>query len=114
MSHQPHPWGPWSPAQGHPPAHPAAPRDDLMLLWNAARTGAAVGACGAAALNIHRMRGQSMCWQQALSDTAATSLKAGVATAAGAAVGGRWPPSHGQHCGFIVDRGRPRTGDGAP
>lgn len=84
MNHHRHPWGPWSPAHGHPPA---APRDDLMLLWNAARTGAVVGACGAAAINLHRMRNQDVTWQQALADTTTASVKAGIATAAAAAVG---------------------------
>lgn len=87
MSQHPSPWGPWHPAHGHTPQTPVTPRDDLMRLWSAARTGAVVGACGAGALNIHRMRNQGMTWQQALTDTATASVKAGVATAAAAAVG---------------------------
>ena len=62
-------------------------RHDLNVLLNAARTGALIGATGAAALNLHRLRKEETDWQQALSNTAKFGLTAGVATAAATAVG---------------------------
>jgi hypothetical protein len=62
-------------------------RHDMHLLLNAAKTGALIGATGAAALNLHRMRSAEANWQQALTNTAKVGLTAGVATAAATAVG---------------------------
>lgn len=62
-------------------------RHDMNLLLNAARTGALIGATGAAALNLHRLRNQETNWQQAAVQTAKVGLTAGVATAAATAVG---------------------------
>lgn len=62
-------------------------RHDMNLLLNAARTGALIGATGAAALNLHRLRNDETSWQQALAQTAKVGLTAGVATAAATAVG---------------------------
>ena len=60
---------------------------DLNRLLDAAKVGAMVGASGAAAYNLHRVRKQEIDWQQGLRDTAKVSLKAGAATAAATAVG---------------------------
>lgn len=62
-------------------------RHDLYLLLNAARTGALIGATGAAALNLQRLRQDETSWQQAVTSTAKVGLTAGVATAAATAVG---------------------------
>jgi hypothetical protein len=62
-------------------------QNDMNLLMNAAQTGAIVGATGAAAVNLHRMRNDEATWQQALTNTAKVGLSAGVATAAATAVG---------------------------
>lgn len=56
-------------------------------LMNAAKFGAVVGAAGAAAYNIRRMREEGLGWQQATLDTAKVALGAGAATAAATAVG---------------------------
>ena len=61
-------------------------QQELSMLLHAARTGAMVGATGAAAVNLHRMRRNETDWRQALSNTAKVGLTAGVATAAAAAV----------------------------
>jgi len=78
----------------HYPMHPYqgyyAPMyqgDDARYLFNAARTGAIVGAAGAAALSLHGVRSGGMSWQQAAMNTARGGLNAGLATAAAAAVG---------------------------
>ncbi len=60
---------------------------DMNLLMNAAMTGAMVGATGAAALNLHRIRNDEANWQQALTSTVKVGFTAGVATAAATAVG---------------------------
>jgi hypothetical protein len=60
---------------------------DARYLFNAARTGAIVGATGAAALSLHGVRSGGMSWQQAAVNTAKGGLSAGLATAAAAAVG---------------------------
>lgn len=72
-----------------PPTQPHAwqERHDMQLLLNAAKTGALIGATGAAALGLHRIRHQEAHWQQALASTAKAGLTAGVATAAATAVG---------------------------
>ncbi|MGD2118105.1 MAG: hypothetical protein PVG66_07090 [Chromatiales bacterium] len=62
-------------------------RNDLDLLLNAAKTGAVIGASGAAAVNLHRMRRDEIEWQQALRNTVAAGFTVGVATSAAAAVG---------------------------
>lgn len=62
-------------------------QQDLHLLLNAAKTGAIVGATGAAAQNLHQMRNDGLDWQQALTNTARIGLTVGVATAAATAVG---------------------------
>lgn len=60
---------------------------DMNLLLNAARTGAMVGATGAAAMNLHQVRNDGMGWQQAATNTIKVGVTAGVATAAATAVG---------------------------
>jgi hypothetical protein len=60
---------------------------DMNLLMNAAKTGAIIGATGAAAMNLHQMRTDGMSWQQAASNTVKVGVSAGVATAAATAVG---------------------------
>ena len=62
-------------------------KTDLNLLLDAARTGAVVGATGAAAVNLHRARQGEVNWQQGVSDTVKVGFSAGVATAAATAVG---------------------------
>lgn len=62
-------------------------RHDLKLLLDAATTGALIGATGAAAMNLHRIRNDETNWQRALSQTAKVGLTAGVATVAATAVG---------------------------
>ncbi|MCG8425899.1 MAG: magnetosome protein MamC [Chromatiales bacterium] len=62
-------------------------QQELMLLLDAARNGAMVGAAGAAAANLHRMRQQQVDWQEAVRNTAKVGFTAGVATAAATAVG---------------------------
>jgi len=62
-------------------------RRDMDVLLNAAKTGAMIGATGAAALNLHRIRNAESNWRQALVDSARVGLTAGVATAAATAVG---------------------------
>ncbi len=61
--------------------------DDARLLLNAARTGALIGATGAAALNLQRIRNDESDWRQALTRSAKAGLTAGIATAAATAVG---------------------------
>jgi hypothetical protein len=56
-------------------------------LMNAAKFGAVVGAAGAAACNIRRVREEGLAWQQATLDTAKVALGTGAATAAATAVG---------------------------
>lgn len=63
------------------------PQQELGRLLDAARTGMIVGGAGAAALNLHRMRDHGIDWQEALGNTAKTSLEAGIATAAATSVG---------------------------
>ena len=62
-------------------------RHDVNLLLHSARTGALIGATGAAALNLHRLRDGATGWQQLVGDTVKVGLTAGVATAAATAVG---------------------------
>lgn len=71
----------------HVQQHAWQQRHDLQLLLNAAKTGAMIGATGAAALSLHRIRSREANWQQALTHTAKVGLTAGVATAAATAVG---------------------------
>lgn len=71
----------------HTQHHAWQEQHDRRLLLNAAKTGALIGATGAAALSLHRMRNEEANWQQALTSTAKVGLTAGVATAAATAVG---------------------------
>jgi acetate kinase len=73
--------------QPYVPQQQEMQQHDLHLLLNAAKTGAAVGATGAAAMNLHRIRRAEIDWQQALGNTVKVGFTAGVATAAAAAVG---------------------------
>lgn len=73
-------------AQGMVPYDPA--RQQYDRLFNAAKFGAVVGATGAAAHNLHRLRRDGISPQQAALNTARAGLGAGAATAAAAAVGG--------------------------
>jgi hypothetical protein len=57
------------------------------LVMGAARFGAVVGASGAAAHNLQRMRNEGLTWQQAAADTARVGVLTGAATAAAAAAG---------------------------
>ena len=87
MTHHYYPMTPMHPLQGCEQPQPMQPWHDNRVLWNAAATGAIVGATGAAALSLHRRRDQGIPWQQVLTDTARAGLTAGVATAAATAVG---------------------------
>lgn len=62
-------------------------QQDLDLLLKAAKTGAVVGATGAAAINLHRMRRNEIDLQAALSDTVKAGFNTAVATGAATAVG---------------------------
>ena len=62
-------------------------KTDLNLLLDAAKTGAIVGATGAAAVNLHRARRGEVDWQEGLGNTVKVGFSAGVATAAATAVG---------------------------
>jgi hypothetical protein len=73
--------------QPYAPQQPSMQQHDLQLLLNAAKTGAVVGATGAAAMNLHRIRRAGIDWQEALGNTVKVGFTAGVATAAAAAVG---------------------------
>jgi len=75
------------PMQGYENQQAMQLQQDANLLLDAAKTGAVVGATGAAALNLHRMRNDQVTWQQALSNTAKVGFTAGLATAAATAVG---------------------------
>lgn len=84
----------YHPMQAYEPTYEMQQRHEMNLLLNAARTGAVVGATGAAAVNLHRMRNAGIGWQEALTNTVKVGFTAGVATAAAAAVGqmfGRHP-----------------------
>ena len=81
----PYPMQPYSPPNTIDPAQQR--QQDINLLMNAARTGAVVGATGAAAMNLHRMRNKGMGWQEAATNTVKAGFTAGVATAAATAVG---------------------------
>ena len=81
----PYPMQPYSPPN---PADPAQQQQqDINLLMNAAKTGAVVGATGAAAMNLHHIRNNGMSWQDAATNTVKAGFTAGVATAAATAVG---------------------------
>lgn len=71
----------------HPMASRKAHRSDLSLLLDAAKTGAVVGASGAAAVSLHRIRREEIEWQEALNNTLKVGAAAGVATGAATAVG---------------------------
>ena len=79
------------PMQPYSPPNPADPtqqqQQDINLLMNAAKTGAVVGATGAAAMNLHHIRNNGMSWQDAATNTVKAGFTAGVATAAATAVG---------------------------
>ena len=79
------------PMQAYRPSQQTDPvqqqQQDMNLLMNAAKTGAVVGATGAAAMNLHRMRNDGMSWQEAATNTVKAGFTAGVATAAATAVG---------------------------
>ncbi len=60
---------------------------ELNQLLQAAKTGAIVGATGAAAVNLHKLRADQTDWPSALKQTAKAGLAAGAATAAATAVG---------------------------
>jgi hypothetical protein len=73
--------------QPYAPQQQEMQQHDLQLLLNAAKTGAVVGATGAAAMNLHRIRRSEIDWQEALGNTIKVGFTTGVATAAAAAVG---------------------------
>ena len=77
MTHHYYPMTPMHPMQGCEQPQPMQPWHDNRVLWNAAATGAIVGATGAAALSLHRRRDQGIPWQQVLTDTARAGLTAG-------------------------------------
>ena len=89
MSHYYHYGHPMQPYAANPqPVDPAMQQhQDMNLLLNAAKTGALIGATGAAAMNLHHMRNDGMSWQQAATNTVKVGVTAGVATAAATAVG---------------------------
>lgn len=87
MTQHYYPMQPTQPMQSWEPPAEQQQRQDMNLLLNAAKTGAVVGASGAAALNLHRMRNDGTTWQEALTDTLKVGFTAGVATAAAASVG---------------------------
>lgn len=60
---------------------------DYSVLANAAKTGAIVGAAGAAAMQLHRYRQEGTSWQAAASNTAVGAMQVAVATTAATAVG---------------------------
>lgn len=62
-------------------------RGDAGMLLEAFKTGAMVGGTGAAALNIYKVRKESLDPKQAALGTAKFALSAGVATVAATAVG---------------------------
>lgn len=66
---------------------------ELNLLLQTATTGAIVGATGAAAVNLHKLRNDHTDWQTAAKQTAKAGLAAGTATAAATAVGRLFPRS---------------------
>jgi hypothetical protein len=82
-----HHYYPMHAMQPYAPQQQEMQQHDLNLLLNAAKTGAVVGATGAAAMNLHRIRRAEIDWQQALGNTIKVGFTAGVATAAAAAVG---------------------------
>lgn len=62
-------------------------QNELNVLLDAAKTGAVVGASGAAAANLHRLRRQEVGWEDAMANTVKVGFAAGVATGAATAVG---------------------------
>jgi hypothetical protein len=78
---------PMQPMQSYDPQQQLQQQHEMNLLMNAAKTGAMVGASGAAAYNLHRMRNEGITWQEAAMNTAKVGFTAGVATAAATAVG---------------------------
>ncbi len=60
---------------------------ELHQLLQAAKTGAIVGATGAAAVNLHKLRADQTDLPSALKQTAKAGIAAGAATAAATAVG---------------------------
>ncbi len=68
-------------------SHPSHERQEIDVLLDAAKTGAVVGATGAAAANLHRIRHGEIDWQEAATQTIKVGFTAGVATAAATAVG---------------------------
>jgi predicted deacylase len=87
MTHYYYPMQPMQPMPTGDQQQWMQPHYDMNLLMNAAKTGAMIGATGAAAVNLHRMRNDQVNWQQALTQTVKVGLSAGAATAAATAVG---------------------------
>lgn len=83
-----HPMQSMQPMGAYAQAYPMQqPWGDVGFLLSAAGTGAAVAATGAAAVNLHHVRNDAITWQEAAGNTLQAGLTAGLATAAGAAVG---------------------------
>lgn len=60
---------------------------DYSVLVHAAKTGAIVGAAGAAAMQLHRYRQEGTSWRDAASNTAMGAMQVAVATTAATAAG---------------------------
>ena len=59
----------------------------LNILLDAAKTGAMIGATGAAAMQLHRYQNEGVTWQEAARATATGALQVGTAVTAATAVG---------------------------
>lgn len=67
--------------------NPQDPQYQLHVLLDAAKTGAVIGAAGAAAVQLHRYQQEGITWEQAARGTAKGALQVGLAATAATAVG---------------------------
>lgn len=85
MTHHPTQMAPYTGQQIY--THSPPYRTEWQTLLDAGKTGAVVGAAGAAAMNLHRMRRNGTSVRTALRSTVQAGVNAGIATAAATAVG---------------------------
>ena len=93
MNHYYYPMQPMAPMQPVAPAQPHVPQThwyqqpDMHYLLDAAKTGAIIGASGAAAMQLHRYHNNEVTGNEAYRHTLRGAFQVGLAATAGAAVG---------------------------